>query len=166
MFEPISFDFRKGNQSNSSLLDLKLSSGRKVRVGIFLIFDRVWCVYNPHVLDGVINGFVNNLRKQVIIPLMDGICLIRENEQRKLIMQRETYLSELMFLEHRTLSFAELFIFETGVIALNLDGELLWKTGIYLNERFKLEGASEIVFKNTQDDYKLKIDKKNGKITR
>jgi len=166
MFEPIVFDFKNGNQRNASLFQLKLRSGRKIWVLVFLFCDKVWCVQNPHIAEDVIIGFANPLQKQVIIPLMDGICLIREQEQRKLIMQRETYLNELMFLEHRTLSFGELFIFEAGVVALADDGELLWKANVYLNEKFKEERAGEIIFENTQDDYEFVIDKKNGQISR
>ena len=166
MFEPILFNIEKDNQSNFSFFELKLNSGRRVRVFIFLIFDRVWCVHNPHIRDGIIYGFVNSLGKQVIIPLMDGICVIQENEQRKLIMQRETYLSEMMFLEHREVSFGELFSFEAGVFALAHNGDLLWKNNIFLNEKFKEERADEIVFENAQDDYELLIDKKSGEITR
>lgn len=166
MFEPILFDIEKGNQSNFSLFELKLDSGRKVTIFSAFLLDRVWSMQGPNIVDGTYQGFIDSENRLAAFPLEDGVCLIKNDEQKILVMNRETMMPELMFFEHKPLSFGGIFCFETGVVALAHDGEFLWKSKIYLNEKFKEERTDEIVFENAQDDYELMVDKESGNITR
>jgi len=166
MFKPILFDIEKGNQSNFSLFELKFDSGRKITIFSAFLLGRVWSMQGPNIGNGTYQGFIDSEKRLAAFPLEDGVCLIKNDEQKVLVMNRETMMPELMFFEYNPLSFGDIFCFETGVVALAQDGEFLWKTKLYLNEKFKMESSGEIIFENSQDDYELTINKKNGRLTR